>query len=150
MIFISNYLLTWRYIDSFLYETFFKFLDIKRNISNLAKNFYTYLNKSIEKPNQPTGIFDFQTVCTYLCIHCMYFHEKIVQKSLSFLYIRYTNVLSISNVIEAFWRLVRHDFISTIPYYTIIKCNFIFFIIIIEIFYLKVIRCNLNKKDIIN
>lgn len=86
MIFIFSYLLTWRYIDSFLYEIFFKFLDIKRNISNLTKNFYTYLNKSIEKPNQPIDIFDFQTIYTYLCIRWMYFLEEIVQKSSSFFY----------------------------------------------------------------
>lgn len=86
MIFIFSYLLIWRYIDSFLYEIFFKFLDIKRNISNLTKNFYTYLNKSIEKPNQPIDIFDFQTIYTYLCIRWMYFLEEIVQKSSSFFY----------------------------------------------------------------
>lgn len=122
MIFIFSYLLTWRYIDSFLYEIFFKFLDIKRNISNLTKNFYTYLNKSIEKPNQPIDIFDFQTIYTRICVSAGCISSKKLFKS--------PRVFSIHKIYECFVDFECHrsilkyedlwdDFIPTILYYTI-------------------------------
>lgn len=84
MIFISNYLVDLKIYRFFLVRKIFQVSsDIKRNTSNLAKNFYTYLNKSIEKPNQPTSIFDFQTICTYLCIPLHVFPRRNCSKVFS-------------------------------------------------------------------